>query len=223
MMEVETTLLKRPDEPRSPRSFCFARKSDQGQTGTCSPAEPHLLGRPVFGRLRPSATRMIPMPATISPTVSHIRLPVMKLPGIRFIPCPANTPPMITAIKPMAMRAMRPTLLFTLPSLLLTASCSWETALRSGPQQSAWRNQDVSSNGPASLPLPDEPSLIVHVLDLMFRCSGARALIGTVATRARRRDTPARESLAGRAGPVSVVRPPGGAPRGGGRAVGWRY
>jgi hypothetical protein len=63
---------------------------------------------------------------------SHIRLPVMKLPGIRFIPCPANTPPMITAIKPMVMRAMRPKLLFTLPNLPLTSSRLSESALAQG-------------------------------------------------------------------------------------------
>jgi hypothetical protein len=72
------------------------------------------------------------MTATISPMESHIRLPVMKLPGIRFNPCPANTPPMITAIKPMVMRAMRPKLLFTLLNLPLTSSRSSESALDQG-------------------------------------------------------------------------------------------
>jgi hypothetical protein len=35
----------------------------------------------------------------------------MVLPGIRFNPWPANTPPMITATTPMTMRTMRPDLL----------------------------------------------------------------------------------------------------------------
>ena len=59
----------------------------------------------------------MPTAATISPMANHIRLPVMKLPGIRFNPCPANTPPMITAITPMVMKAMRPRLLFTVPNI----------------------------------------------------------------------------------------------------------
>jgi hypothetical protein len=67
---------------------------------------------------------MMPTTATISPMERHIRLPVMKLPGIRFNPYPANTPPMTTAITPMVTRAMRPKLLFTLPNLPLTTSRS---------------------------------------------------------------------------------------------------
>ena len=119
ILDIGTSFLKRPGETRSPRGSCFARKPESGQISRRCPAEPHFLGRSVLGCRRPSTMRMIPTTATISPMKSHIRLPVMKLPGIRFIPCPAKTPPIITAITPMVIRAMRPTLLFTLPNVPL--------------------------------------------------------------------------------------------------------
>ena len=65
---------------------------------------------------------MMPATARTSPMESHILLPVMKLPGIRFMPCPANTPPMIRAITPTRIRAMRPVRLVTSPNLPSTSS-----------------------------------------------------------------------------------------------------
>ena len=79
--------------------------------------ESHLLVRPCPGRRRPSTIRMMPTMAMMSPMESHMRLPVMKLPGIRFMPCPANTPPKIKAITPTVIRAMRPVRLVTSPKL----------------------------------------------------------------------------------------------------------
>ena len=84
--------------------------------------ESHLFVRPCPGRRRPSTIRMIPATARTSPMESHILLPVMKLPGIRFMPCPANTPPMIRAITPTRIRAMRPVRLVTSPNLPSTGS-----------------------------------------------------------------------------------------------------
>ena len=92
--------------------------------------ESHLLVRPCPGRRRPSTIRMMPTMAMMSPMESHMRLPVMKLPGIRFMPCPANTPPRIRAITPRVIRAMRPVRLVTSPNLPSTDSWRRSTAPR---------------------------------------------------------------------------------------------
>lgn len=83
----------------------------------CGDGMSHWLVRP--RRRRPSTIRMMPTIARMSPIESHIRLPVMKLPGIRFRPCPAQTPPRIRAITPTVIRAMRPLRLVTSTNLPL--------------------------------------------------------------------------------------------------------
>ena len=118
------------------------------------PSARYLLGRPVLGRRRPSTTRMMPTTATISPMESHIRLPVMKLPGIRFIPCPANTPPMITAIKPMVMRAMRhQTRASGAPVAPLADPVLWVHARRP-----AWAARSGPAKRRAHRPVPARPA-----------------------------------------------------------------
>ena len=46
---------------------------------------------------------------------SHIVLPVMKLPGIRFRPCPVQIPPITRAIAPTVIKVMRPLPLVMFP------------------------------------------------------------------------------------------------------------
>ncbi len=72
--------------------------------------------------------------AMMSPMANHMRLPVMKLPGIRFMPCPANTPPRIRAITPTVIRAIRPVRLVT--SVNLPRPTLRYTALRDETDQS---------------------------------------------------------------------------------------
>lgn len=84
--------------------------------------ESYLFARPCLDRRRPNTMSMMPTTAITDPMESHMRLPVMKLPGIRFMPCPANTPPRIRTITPTVIRAMRPIRLVMYPNLPSTGS-----------------------------------------------------------------------------------------------------
>lgn len=55
---------------------------------------------------------------------SHILLPVMKLPGIRFMPCPVQTPPRIRAITPTVIKVSRLKLLLMSLKILGPADLS---------------------------------------------------------------------------------------------------
>jgi len=66
----------------------------------------------------------MPMMASTSPMESHILLPVMKLPGIRFMPCPVQTPPRIRAITPTVIKVSRLKLLLMSHKVLGPADLS---------------------------------------------------------------------------------------------------
>lgn len=62
------------------------------------------------------------MIATMSPITNHLVSPVMKLPGIRFSPCPTQIAPTTRATAPTVIRALRPTPLFMMSKLPASAS-----------------------------------------------------------------------------------------------------
>ena len=77
----------------------------------------HSLGRLPLGRRNPSTASTMPTTATMIPSTSHFVSPLMKLPGIRFRPCPIQTAPTATAISPTVMSVVRAMPLFIVATL----------------------------------------------------------------------------------------------------------